>query len=453
MPELDIAKLMAPLGPLEWPPSIAVAVSGGSDSLGLGLLLAEWVRALEGRLHVLTVDHGLRAEAAAECARVAEIFAAIPGCSAHVLRWDDKKPERGLQAAARAARYALLTDWCRARGVLHLAVAHTADDQAETVKMRGTHGSGVAGLAGMAAARPELGVRLLRPLLGVSRQAIRGWLTKRGQSWIEDPSNDLAKFERVRIRQGLDADEAARSLDLAAQLGPQRDEHERNAASLLAEAGQVHDAGYVSLSLAALKEAEAKTLATALRQVFLAVSGRDYAPPVDGLASALVLEGRDVLSHKVGAFGPPLKRGAALSLGGCLIQVLKGRLNVFREAAGIGPAHPIRPGWKGIWDNRFGIMVFHHLSPMEGWTIRPLGEQGVRQAVERFGARLKRHSMPLPARLALPALWRGEHLVCQPHLKLGEGLAAWPAPRHTVTTCGFTVAPGRPHTIYSSVPS
>jgi len=103
MPEPDIAALMAPLGPFERPPAIAVAVSGGSDSLGLGLLLAEWVRERGGHLHVLTVDHGLRPEAAGECARVTEIFAAVPGCSAHVLQWVGEKPARGLQAAARDA--------------------------------------------------------------------------------------------------------------------------------------------------------------------------------------------------------------------------------------------------------------------------------------------------------------------------------------------------------------
>ena len=78
-------------------------------------------------------------------------------------------------------------------------------------------------------------------------------------------------------------------------------------------------------------------------------------------------------------------------------------------------------------------------------------EAGLRQAVDRFQVRLKRHPIPLPARLALPALWRGEHLVCQPHLELGQGLAARAAPRHTVTTCGFTVVAWRPHTMYSPV--
>jgi tRNA(Ile)-lysidine synthase len=436
MPGLDIAKLMAPLGPFERPPSIAVAVSGGSDSLGLGLLLAEWVKAREGRLHMLTVDHGLRSEAAAECARVAEIFAAIPGCSPHVLRWRGEKPEHGLQAAARAVRYALLADWCHAHGVLHLAVGHTAEDQAETVAMRQAHGSGQLGLAGMAALRPEAGVRLLRPLLSVSRPAIRDWLRSRGQDWIEDPSNELTRFERVRIRQSLAASEAEQLHERARQAGNERDRSERAAAALLAEVAQVHDSGYAAIELEPFLATQQAVRTAALRQVMLSVSGADYMPDLEGI----------LLAAASGSRG-------AWTLGGCQLRVLQDRLCVFRESAGISGPVPVAPGWSGSWDSRFALRVADGLLPAAGWAIGPMGEGGLRQTVDRFGVRLKRHPVPLAARLALPALWRGEHLVCQPHLRLGEGLAAWLAPRHTVTTCGFTVAVGRPHTIYSSVSS
>src|SRR5262245_60905539 len=105
MQDIDIAELMAPMGPFERPLVIGAAISGGSDSTALGLLLMEWARAKGGHLHVLTVDHGLRAESAGECEHVARRFAAIPGCSAHVLRWEGNKPASGLQAAARRARY------------------------------------------------------------------------------------------------------------------------------------------------------------------------------------------------------------------------------------------------------------------------------------------------------------------------------------------------------------
>ncbi|MEZ5830489.1 MAG: tRNA lysidine(34) synthetase TilS [Dongiaceae bacterium] len=433
MPEIDIAQLMAPLGPFERSPAIAVAVSGGSDSLGLGLQLAEWVTGQNGHLHVLTVDHGLRPEAAAECAHVVETFAAIPRCSADVLRWQGEKPAHGLQAAARNARYALMTAWCRARGILHLAVAHTAEDQAETVAMRSAHGSGASGLAGMAAARPEQGVRLIRPLLAVSRQAIRAWLKERGQSWVDDPSNELSKFERVRIRRSLDAEQSLRALDRAREMGVARNTRERAAALVLAEAGQVHEAGYVSVSLdALLRLAPDRALQAAiLRQIILNVSGQDYAPGHEVLLASLQ---------------------GGRTLGGCQVRVQHGRLYVFRELAAISPPISVSPGWSGAWDNRFHVGVLSDLPPAAGWAVGALGEAGLRQAMDRFGLRLKRHPIPLPARLALPALWRGEHVVAQPHLGLGQGLAASLAPRHTVTTCGFTVAAGRPHTIYSSVP-
>ena len=437
MSDVDLADLMAPLGPFERPPMIAVAVSGGSDSLGLGLMLADWARKRGGHLHVLSVDHGLRPESAAECARVADIFAAIPNSSARILRWNGVKPARGLQAAARAARYGLMTDWCRAHGVLHLAVAHTADDQAETVAMRRGHGSGAIGLAGMAAVRPESGVRLLRPFLSVSRASIRVWLRARGQDWIEDPSNELTKFERVRVRQSLNPATSGEALELATRFGRSRDALEREAARLLAEAGQVHKAGYASVGLQALRLATPEARSTILRHLILAVSGAHYAPDVEDFSAALAGDAEEAAP-------------AARTLGGCLIQALRGRLHLFREAAGIGPPVPASPGWRGAWDGRFALAVSEGLSPGESWTIAPLDEAGQRQAVDRFGIRLKRHHIPLPARLALPALWRGEHLVAQPHLMLGEGLAANLAPRHTVTTCGFTVAAPRPHTMYSS---
>jgi tRNA(Ile)-lysidine synthase len=234
----------------------------------------------------------------------------------------------------------------------------------------------------------------------------------------------------VGVRQELTAERSAAVLEEAHRFGGARDALVRDAARLLAEAGQAHEAGYFSLDLAPLAAARPGLQAVALRQAMLAISGADYAP-MPAIPSLEALTGR--------------------TLGGCLLQVLRERLYVFREPAAIRDRIGVTPAWSGAWDNRFGVQVLGDLAPGESWTVAPLGERGLRQAVDRFGIRLKRYSMPLPARLALPALWRGEHLAAQPHLHLGQGLAAWPAPRHTVTTCGFTVAGGQPHTIYSPV--
>jgi tRNA(Ile)-lysidine synthase len=217
---------------------------------------------------------------------------------------------------------------------------------------------------------------------------------------------------------------------LGGNAAPPRDRLERAAARLLAEAGRAHDAGYLSIALPPFLDAPKDVQKIALRQMLLAVSGADYAPDLE----------------------PPSSHSDAQSaqtLGGCLIQALRGRLCVFREAAAAEGRRPVAPGWTGRWDGRFRLEVARDIPASQGWEIGALGQEGLRQAVDRFKIRFKRHSVPLPARLALPALWRGEHLFCQPHLHLGEGLAAQAAPRHTVTTCGFTVAGGEPHTIYS----
>nr|WP_083901585.1 tRNA lysidine(34) synthetase TilS [Azospirillum sp. B4] len=129
------ARLMAPLGPFETAPVLAVGVSGGRDSLALTLLAHRWAQARGGRIQAFTVDHALRPESAAEAAQVARWLAAR-GIDHAILTWEGPKPATGLQAAARQARYALLAAACRERGILHLCLAHHREDQAETVALR-----------------------------------------------------------------------------------------------------------------------------------------------------------------------------------------------------------------------------------------------------------------------------------------------------------------------------
>lgn len=440
--KLDFDVLIEPLGPFERPPTIAVAISGGSDSLALGLLLAQWIAARGGRLHVLSVDHGLRPEARDECAFVARRFSSLPGCETHLLQWTGEKPASGLQQAARAARYRLLTAWCRARGILHLALGHTADDQAETVAMRRDHGSSPIGLAAMPALHQAEGVRLLRPLLGVAREDLRRWLGARGETWIEDPSNLATRFERVRSRQALAASGAAPALaQEAARFGQARDAEDRAVARLLASAATLHAEGYMTVDLAAWKATGPELRRAALRRALMAIGGHPY-PPGPGPLAALAE------SDPAGRTG--ILAGSTLA--GCFLAVRQDSLVICREAGDIRDIRPIAPGWSGRWDERFALTVSRDLAPETGLSIGPLGAAGQRQAALPFGLSLKRHPVPEAARAALPALWRGELLLAQPHLGLGRGLLARPGPRHGVTTCGFTVALQRPHTMYSSFP-
>jgi tRNA(Ile)-lysidine synthase len=156
--------------------------------MALLLLLDRWTRARGGSVVALTVDHGLRPEAAAEAVQVGA-WAAARGIAHETLPWIGDKPATGIQAAARDARYRLLTEACAARGILHIAFAHHADDQAETVLFRAERGSGPDGVAGMAAARSMGAVRLIRPLLRWPKPALIATCRALAQPFLEDPSN------------------------------------------------------------------------------------------------------------------------------------------------------------------------------------------------------------------------------------------------------------------------
>jgi tRNA(Ile)-lysidine synthase len=187
-----------------WPG--AVAVSGGSDSKALMLLLADWAASARRPAPiVLTVDHGLAMGSARTAERVMKDIQRL-GLVAHRLLWKGRKPKSDIEAAAREARYRLMGEWCAGHGIRGLYVAHTEEDQAETFLLRLARGSGLDGLAAMRtrAPFPVPGFERLcvvRPLLETGRQTLRAYLAGRGEDWIEDPMNSDPRFARVRIRQ------------------------------------------------------------------------------------------------------------------------------------------------------------------------------------------------------------------------------------------------------------
>jgi tRNA(Ile)-lysidine synthase len=273
----EFVRLMAPFDPFEHAPIVAVAVSGGRDSLALALLANEWAIARGGRIVGLIVDHALRPESAAEAATTAALLGRH-GCDSEILRWSGTKPRTGLQEAARAARYRLLREACHRRGVLHLLVAHHADDQAETVAMRAARQSGPDGLAGMSGAVELPEVRLLRPLLGISRQRLTATLLARGVAWIDDPSNADPRFERARLRAGH------RPTAPAADTG--RAAREQRLAVASVEALVVSPAGDVAIDRSAFARLGRDQQARLLSRVVQAVGGGDHPPRRDRLERA-----------------------------------------------------------------------------------------------------------------------------------------------------------------------
>eukprot|EP00898_Chlorokybus_atmophyticus_P005212 jgi/Chlat1/5692/Chrsp38S05541 len=186
---------------------LALAVSGGADSMALALLASSMTTAPSSPpLLACVVDHALRPESAAEAATVAG-WLQRKGLAHSVLRceWPDGKPRCSrLQADARNQRYRLLVEECRQQGIATLLTAHHADDQAETVLMRLARASGIDGLAGMpAVATLSPRVRLVRPLLGFTKQQLMQVCRIANQEWVEDPTNANTAFYRSRVRAAL----------------------------------------------------------------------------------------------------------------------------------------------------------------------------------------------------------------------------------------------------------
>lgn len=430
----EFAAAMAAVGPFEPCPELAVAVSGGPDSLALALLADRWARARSGAIVALTVDHRLRPESTAEAAQVGDWLRAR-GIRHEVLVWDGPYPIHDLQAAARAARYRLLGEWCRRAQLLHLLTAHHQDDQAETLILRLGRGSGLAGLAGMAPIVEDGHHRLLRPLLPVPAARLRATLAALDQAWLEDPSNRNPAFARVRVR-------AQKSLFAEAGLTPQRlaetSRHLARARTVLEQlvervliAGvSLHPAGFALLDPRPLAAAAEEIGLRALAAVIATVGGEEYPPRFDRLERAAEALYGEVL-------------GGGRTLGGCRILPWRGRVLVLRELAAVAPAAALPDaGGTLSWDHRFLIEV---PAGANGGSFRvgALGIEGaarMRGIVEAPGTPY----LPSSVRPSLPAFWREGTLLGVPHLgwmRAGAEIGAVIRfrPTRSLTGSGFTV--------------
>lgn len=422
MPAISIdefAALMASMGPFEKAPNLAVAVSGGADSMALALLAHAWAGQRRGAVTALTVDHGLRPRAAAEARQVRQWLNGH-GISHRTLRWRGAKPDSGIQAAARQARYDLLGQWCRRHGVLHLLSAHHGDDQAETILLRLQRGSGIEGLAGMPAVRALPGVRLLRPLLKVRRADLVATLEAQGQTWLEDPSNQEDRFARVRARRYLAGEGrpgdwmggTAALLELANEAATVRRQLGGALADLSARTIRLHPAGFCRfdhrLCLGQNKALLAPLLADALR----CIGGGIYRPRRERVGRLC----RD-LSQPVVPAGRTLAGSRVLPDG-------KGLL-ICREAGRLPGRIHVGTAKSGRWD-RFDWSLS---GPRSGrLSVGALGQNGWRQVRERTAATAAgalTATLPTPVRPGLPALWRGDQVLAVPHLNLKPDDLGW----------------------------
>ncbi|MFN7709821.1 MAG: tRNA lysidine(34) synthetase TilS [Holosporales bacterium] len=379
---------MAKLGVPQDAPSLAVAVSGGRDSLALTLLAAEWCRGRGILLTALTVDHALRPESRDEALQVSA-WLRNRGIAHQILTWHHPEPVQSrLQERARKARYDLLEAWCLQHGVEHLLLGHHFEDQQETILMRQSKGTDDVGRAGMSAQLQGFRLTLHRPLLATPRARLTSTLEGLGQPWIEDPSNHNRKFARVRLRQ----DSPPRpSLEMIRGYGQTRQEIEATIATFVLREVQVMAEGYAEVSL------EGLTLPV-FKRLIQAFGGQNYPKRGHQLQAALTR-----------LYSVPCQ---PFTLGGALLQPKGGtHFLMCREPGLIQEELTLEPGTWRCWDRRFWLRhdwpCTLHLRALklEDWSI------------------IKQQDLPCPKRLpwpvplTLPALYDDGGLFCVPPLR------------------------------------
>nr|WP_052362425.1 tRNA lysidine(34) synthetase TilS [Falsirhodobacter sp. alg1] len=381
------------LGPV--PPVLGLAVSGGGDSMAL------LVMAIEAGLtcRVVTVEHGLRPEAATEAEDVAR-FCAHRGIPHSTLtwRWDGTG---NLSDAARRGRRALIAGWARQNGIADVALGHTRDDVAETFLMRLARGAGLDGLSAMRARWTEHGIAWHRPLLDMGREELRDILKARRIGWAEDPSNFDPKYERARTRAAM-ADlplglTPARLADVAGHLA------EARRALDMATRQAAHDRSRVEGGDILIRTAglDPEILRRLVCEAILWLRGAGYAPRGAALRRAI----------------DQALAGQRAQLQGCGMVAQETELRLYREWQAVRdicvPVGQVWDGWQVQGDAPSGSMV------------RALGAEGLRQCADWRAAGLPRASL-----IASPSVWAKGVLIAAPLVKnTGEWRAtraAWP---------------------------
>ncbi|MER8831409.1 tRNA lysidine(34) synthetase TilS [Mesorhizobium sp. M0909] len=437
---LDTEPDLSDFSRIDFSNGAVAAVSGGSDSTALLLLLKAHLdrNAPATKLLAVTIDHRLRPQAAAEAQAVARLCAAR-GIAHRVLAWSGRKPSTGLPAAAREARYRLLAEAAEAAGIGLILTGHTADDQAETVLMRqarderardewardewarderpsdkrpsdggqsddGRREEG-RGLAGMAPATLyDWRHWIVRPLLGVRREALREFLRREQVAWIEDPTNADTAFERPRVRaalaEGDGAPRVAEAIALARKVAAEREQLGRRAAMLIRSLASRPAAGLVRLDRDFATESDSGAAIYALRILLAATGGTAFLPDQ---ARSEALFGR----LRTGPLCATLSR--------TVIDARRTGIFLHRELRDLPPAVEVSDN--ALWDGRRRITLGDSsgallIAPL---LVAPLGAAlAAKRAIAGHGTPA---SLVRAALAAEPALWRDGECLGLP----GEG--------------------------------
>lgn len=379
--------LMNKFEPFEPCPHLAVAVSGGADSMALVLLTHNWVIARDGKVTALIVDHQLRPESGEEALQVLKWLRDL-GITAEILRWEDPKPRTRIQERARRARYNLLEEWCLTHNVRYLLTAHHEGDQWETIMQRLTRGSGIQGLRGIQAAVSRPFGQIIRPLLETKKEGLIHFLKQQGQAYVQDPSNENLKFERVRWRLERDKyEKQGYTTDKLSQIRQEAcnkfDDLESFMTLWISKHSEISPYGYISLDwdawLLLSREQKHYLMKKSLRAMALNDKEVHYPTPLKVLDHIIdQLTGKDKTVKK------------AITIGSCYIVKRGEKLLITRECRPL--TSMLITDRSCRWD-RF-VIEFKE-NRFEGLTIEPLG---IKRAIHSMNSGLiKEHLQDLPS--------------------------------------------------------
>lgn len=393
----------------------ALAVSGGPDSMALLALAAEAQARTDISFSVLTVNHGLRAAAADEAAMVRQCCFEL-GLAHFILQAETPLSGSGLQEKARLMRYALMAEWCHNHQADGLVLAHHASDQAETLLMRLARRSGLDGLAGMAERQTFMtaagSILLLRPLLTMPKTTLAAILARAGLPAFHDPSNQDDRFERVRWRRALSAQNAngameARLSQLARRLRKRRNHHDARDLDWLQTHASWHDYGVLRVSRQALAALPAHRQIRLLRSLLGWIGQRPYPPKRDKCR---------YLPNAVEA-----KPSSGLTLAGCALRWRGGDIFIGREKAALaGVKMPVGDA-PLLWDGRFIVHVAAAQNG-KGLFVAPLGAAGLELLAPSGAA--ARDGVNAAYLHVLPAFFDDSGLLACPLLQQVDGFHA-----------------------------
>ncbi len=371
------------------PKKIAVAVSGGADSMSMILL----AKTLGTKIIALIVDHGLRAESANEAKSVQSQLKGL-GIETVVLNWEGSKPKSNIHENARRERYKLLTDYCISKEIKHLLVAHTKNDQAETVMLRIYRGSGVDGISAMREKSVKNGVVILRPLLGVNRVEIEAYLKQKKVSWVNDPSNSNTKFERVKIRQLLggieEKDLWLDRLCLLAENAQRSSSYiKKRVNTIFTKIVKLHKLGFISVDFNNFQKLNEEIALKILVKIIDKFNKGDHQPRLSSLKTCL----------------EKIKSKKDFALAKIEIKHVKGEVIFIRELSKVST-----PLVGGIWDDRFIILNNNS-------EIKPLGEDGWKQIKSKV---IKKNWPHIKVLYTLPTVFEKGKVTSCPLLGIGK---------------------------------